>query len=316
MITNFLMAFIAAVGIFFIVISLRWRRSKANLKRIDALRRMEPSEEDIVVTGEETEFFKTLRSCGLERAVAQADLPVTAAGFIRFGIILALIAFAITYVLTAGPLVSAFVAFASIVLYIYWLHWRRDEKRLEYEESLADMCDRISAGAMLTSTLQGAMTHAADVAPDIVRDDFNYIAGQLTQTASINQAFGPIIRRRRSYSLELIAETLEVWTMRGATIPLQEVLNPLSTTIRELSAERRRMLSELSGVRRQMMLVAIAPVFFVALLRLSSPALGRIYTTPTGELIQIIAYTISAVGFLVGQRFMNSVQQFLEVEEG
>jgi Flp pilus assembly protein TadB len=314
MITNMLMAFIAAVGIFFIVISLRWRRSKAHLKRIDALRRMEPSEEALVVTEQESEFFKTLRASGLERAVAQADLPVTAAGFVRFGILLALVAFAITYVLTAGLLVSAFVAFASIVLYIYWLHWRRDERRLEYEEALADMCDRISAGAMLTSTLQGAMTHAADVAPEIARDDFNYIAGQLTQTAAINQAFGPVIRRRRSYSLELIAETLEVWTMRGATVPLQEVLRPLSTTIRELSAERRRMLSELSGVRRQMMLVAIAPVFFVALLRLSSPALGRIYTTPTGELIQIVAYTISAVGFLVGQRFMNSVQQFLEVE--
>jgi Flp pilus assembly protein TadB len=167
---------------------------------------------------------------------------------------------------------------------------------------------------MLTSTLQGAMTHAADVSPEILKDDFNYIAGQLSQTASIRQAFAPILNRRRSYALELIEETLEVWALRGATISLQDVLRPLSQTIRAISSTRKRMLSELSGVRRQMMIVAIAPVFFVVILRLSTPALAAIYSSPTGELMQIIAYSISALGFLMGQRVIMNVQKILEIE--
>ena len=312
MITNLLLAFISAIGIFIIVIAPQWAKGRRNLSRIAALR---GETEDSYMTGEEDEsFLRSLRRSGLDVAIAQADLPVTAAGFIRFGGILALAAFAVTYVMTGGLLVSAFVAFGSIVLYVYWLHWRRDEKRLEYEEALADMCDRIAAGAMLTSTLQGAMTHAAEVAPEILQEDFNYIAGQLSQTASIRSAFGSIIRNRKSYALELISNTLEVWALRGATMPLQQVLQPLSTTIREIAAERRRMASELSGVRRQMMIVAVAPVFFVALMRFSSPALARIYASPTGELLQIVAYVISAIGFLVGQRVLQGVQKILEVE--
>ena len=314
MMTNILLAFMAGVGLFIIIISLQWQKGLSNLRRIDALKRVDPEEKDASLPETEGQFFRTLKASGLEVAIGQADLPVTAAGFIRFGIMLAVMTTALVFIMTGGMIVSLFVGTGSVVLYIYWLHWRRDEKRLEYEESLADMCDRIAAGAMLTSTLQGAMTHAADVSPEILKDDFNYIAGQLSQTASIRQAFSPILNRRRSYALELIEETLEVWALRGATISLQDVLHPLSQTIRAISSTRKRMLSELSGVRRQMLIVAIAPVFFVVILRLSTPALAAIYSSPTGELMQIIAYSISALGFLMGQRVIMNVQKILEIE--
>jgi len=312
--TNLLLAFIAAIGVLVIVLSLRWPQGKSQLRRIDTLKAADMEEEELIFMDEDGQFLKTAWSRGLDAAIGQADLPVTAAGFIRFGLLLTLVGFAITFVMTGGWLVSLFVAAGSLILYIYWLHWRRDEKRLEYEEALADMCDRISAGAMLTATLQGAMTHAADVSPEILKEDFNYIAGQLSQGASIRQAIDPIIHRRKSYALELIKETLEVWALRGAAISLQDVLHPLSQTIREISATRRRMVSELSGVRRQMMIVAIAPLFFVAMLRVSSPALSNVYNSALGQIMQIVAYAISAVGFLLGQRLVMNVQKFLEIE--
>ena len=312
--TNILLAFIAAIGVLLTVLSLRWPQGQSQLRRIDMLKHAGLEDEEQVFMQEDGQFFQTARARGLDAAIGQADLPVTAAGFIRFGLLLMLVGFSLTYVMTGGWLVSVFVTAGVLVLYIYWLHWRRDEKRLEYEEALADMCDRISAGAMLTATLQGAMTHAADVSPEIMKEDFNYIAGQLSQGASIRQAFDPIIHRRRSYALELIKETLEVWALRGAAISLQDVLHPLSKTIREISGTRRRMVSELSGVRRQMMIVAIAPLFFVALLRVSSPALSNVYNSALGQLMQVVAYTISAVGFLLGQRLVMNVQKFLEIE--
>ena len=312
--TNLLLAFIAAIGVLTIVMSLRWPQGRSQLRRIDMLKSASLEEEDLLYMDQDEQFLKTAWSRGLDAAIGQADLPVTAAGFIRFGLLLALVGFALTFVMTGGWLVSLFVAAGSLVLYIYWLHWRRDEKRLEYEETLADMCDRISAGAMLTATLHGAMNHAADVSPEIMKEDFNYIAGQLSQGASIRQAFDPIIHRRKSYALELIRETLEVWALRGAAISLQDVLHPLSKTIREISSTRRRMVSELSGVRRQMMIVAIAPLFFVAVLRLSSPALSNVYSSSIGQIMQMVAYSISAVGFLLGQRVVMGVQKFLEIE--
>lgn len=311
---HFLAALITGAGIFLIIVSLRWTRAGQNLKRISALRRV--ADETIEIEPLEDDFFRSVRTRGLNATLSQADLDVTPAGFIRTGILLALVGLAVGYLVSGGFLVAAFTSAGTVILYIYWLQWRRDEKRLEYEEALADMCDRLSAGATLTSTLQGAMNHAAETAPEIVKEDFNYIASQLTQTASVKTAFNDVVKRRGSYSLALMADTLEVWSLRGATISLQEVLAPLSNTIRTIAMEGRRMNSELTRARWQLFIVAIAPAIFVLLLRLTSPAMDRMYSSPTGQIVQVVGYSIAVSGFLLGQRVMQRVRQVLEVEAG
>jgi Flp pilus assembly protein TadB len=305
-------ALIAGAGLFVTVISLRWTRAGQNLRRITALR--QSAEETMEAEPPEDDFFRSVQERGLETTLAQADLDVTPAGFIRTGILLGLLGLAFGFLVSGGIVVSAFTGVASVVLYVYWLQWRRDERRLVYEEALADMCDRISAGATLTSTLQGAMNHAAETAPEIVKEDFNYIASQLTQTASVKTSFTDVVKRRGSYSLALMADTLEVWSMRGATISLQEVLSPLSSTIRAIAMEGRRMNSELTRARWQLFIVAIAPAGFVLLLRLTSPSMDRVYASITGQIVQIAAYSIAAAGFLVGQRTMRRVRRVMEVE--
>jgi len=305
-------ALIAGAGLFVAVISLRWNRTGQNLKRITSLRRS--AEETLEVESPEEDFFRSVSQRGLDITLAQADLEVTPAGFVRTGILLGLVGLALGYLVSGGMLVSVFTAVGAIVLYVYWLQWRRDERRLLYEEALADMCDRIAAGATLTSTLQGAMNHAAETAPEIVKEDFNYIASQLTQTASVKTAFIDIVKRRGSYSLALMADTLEVWSLRGATISLQEVLAPLSGTIRAVALEGRRMNSELTRARWQLIIVAIAPAGFVLLLRLTSPSMDRVYASLTGQIVQVVAYTIAAAGFLLGQRTMRRVRRVMDVE--
>lgn len=312
--THILGALIFGVGILTITVSLRWARAGKNLKRISTLRRA--ADETIDVEAPEDDLMRSMRTRGLDATLAQADLNVTRAGFVRSGLLLVLLGVAVGYLVSGGLLVALFVGAATAVLYVYWLQWRRDEKRLEYEEALGDMCDRLSAGATLTSTLQGAMNHAAETAPEIVREDFNYIASQLTQTASVKSAFKDVVARRRSYSLALMADTLEVWALRGATISLQEVLAPLSSTIRAVAMEGRRMNSELTRARWQLAIVAIAPAFFVLLLRLTTPAMDRIYASATGQIVQIVSYTIAAGGFLLGQRTMQRVRRVMDIERG
>lgn len=54
------------------------------------------------------------------------------------------------------------------------------------------MCDRLGVGAQLYGSLKGAMTHAAEMAPEIVQGDFNTIASQITSGASIHASFEEI----------------------------------------------------------------------------------------------------------------------------
>jgi len=92
------------------------------------------------------------------------------------------------------------------------------------------------------------------------------------------------------------------------------VLAPLSGTIRAIAMEGRRMNSELTRARWQLFIVAIAPAGFVLLLRLTSPSMDRIYASMTGQIVQIVAYTIAVAGFLLGQRTMRRVRRVMEVE--
>lgn len=314
MLTSIFLSFLGAVGVFLIVLSLTHKRKPGGFDRIARLTGENEGVRQFPADPGEGPL-KTFRKQGLAAAIAQADLPVTPTGFIRVGLIIDLLAFLATFLLTGAIGVSILMGFIGLILYVQWLYQRRDGKRIEYEEALADMCDRLGVGAQLYGSLKGAMSHAAEMAPWVAKEDFVYITGQITSGASIHGAFEEVQRARRSYSLDLLVDTLAVWSKRGATIPLQQILSPLSTTIRETASERRRMHSELSGVRNQMRIVAVAPVILVALLRFSSPALAQIYASPSGELIQMAAYLLALVGFLLSTQALAKVARVLEIEE-
>lgn len=313
MLTNLLLAFITGVGILLIFLAIGIQRRPSGFERIERLSQgysagdAPPDSDD--------DFVRTLRKRGLAAAIAQAELPVTPAGFLRVGLAIALLAFLIAFLLSGALVVSVFVGVLGFVLYVQWLFQRRDSRRLEYEEALADLCDRLGVGAQLYGNLKGTVTHAAEMAPEAVKEDFSYIASQITGGASLRAAFEAVQRARASYSLDLLVDTLAVWQGRGATIPLHEILDPLSTTIRETASERKRMFAELSLVHNQMRLVAIAPLIFVGFLRFSSPAMARVYSSFLGQVVQMAAYAIALLGFVLGQRALSTVARVLEIEE-
>jgi Flp pilus assembly protein TadB len=313
MLTNLLLAFITGVGILLIFLAIGSQRKPSGFERIERLSRgysagdAPPDFDD--------DFMRTLRKKGLAAAIAQADLPVTPAGFLRVGLAISLLAFLIAFLLSGALVVSIFVGALGFVLYVQWLFQRRDSHRLEYEEALADLCDRLGVGAQLYGTMKGTVTHAAEMAPEAVQEDFSYIASQITGGANLRAAFEAVQQARASYSLDLLVDTLAVWQGRGATIPLHEILDPLSATIRETASERKRMFAELSLARNQMRLVAIAPLIFVGLLRFSSPAMARVYSSFLGQVVQMTAYAIALLGFVLGQRALSNVARVLEIEE-
>jgi Flp pilus assembly protein TadB len=313
MLTNLLLAFITGIGILLIFLALGSQQKPSGFERIERLSRGYSASE--AAPESDDDFVRALRKRGLAAAIAQADLPVTPAGFLRVGLAIALLATLIAFLLSGALVVSLFVGALGFVLYVQWLFQRRDARRLEYEEALADLCDRLGVGAQLYGTLKGTVTHAAEMAPEAVKEDFSYIASQITGGASLRAAFEAVQRARASYSLDLLVDTLAVWQGRGATIPLHEILDPLSTTIRETAAERKRMFAELSLARNQMRLVAIAPLIFVGLLRFSSPAMARVYSSFLGQVVQMTAYAIALLGFVLGQRALSNVARVLEIEE-
>jgi Flp pilus assembly protein TadB len=307
--TNYLLALCAALGIFFIVISPRiaFARKSSTVDRVSKL--MESGTEQFSKS-----FVTNVRRNGLAVALAQADLDVTPAGFYRTGLIVAAAAGAGTYVMTNGIAVAVFIGMASILMYLNWLFWRRDKKKMAYEEGLADIADAMAAGALISNTIKGAITHAASLAPEAVRDDFLTISSSIQQGATIPEAFAEAQKKRQSYSLEMLSDILYMWSIRGTSVPLSQVLGPLTKTIRRMAAARRRMESELSGKRTQMIFVAVFPFFMVFFMRSMFPGFAEVFASPFGQLIQLASYSISAGGYVLSERVLGNVRRVIDIQ--
>ncbi len=306
MFVNLFLAALMGVGVFLMVTASAWGNTRGKLTRIERLQQEE--ERPVFPT-----FVQNLRYRGLSVALEQAELPVTRAEFLRFGLLIALGVGGVTFALTGSALTPLLVGAGSLVIYTQWLFWRRDRLRLAYEEALADLCDRMATGALLFGTLEGILMHAAQLAPEAVRADFTQIAADLSARSSPEEAFRRIRAARHSQSLDLLLDTLLIWRAHGVTRPLGEILSPLRGSLREMSAERRRIEAELTLPRFQMTFVALAPVLLVILLHNLMPPLAAIYDSPVGSLIQLVAFSIAALGWMWGQRVLARVQKVLEI---
>lgn len=279
---------------------------------VDRIAKMINPEEEIDLS--KFGFWSLARMKGIRFALVQSELDVSVIGFFRTGGIVAVLTAAAVYIATTNLFVGMLMGAISIIVYVDWLHWRRDHKRLEYDSAIASMCDRLASGAQLNNTLLGAMSHANLSAPPQVAPDFQAAERTLTQGGSLTDAFAPLIARRNSYSLEMLVDALYTWSAKGTSVSLQTVLEPLAKTIREMSKEREAVEAELSGVRFRLLFVALAPIAYVMVVRGMMPAVDEVYNSFMGTVFLVIGFGISLSSYYLGERQMNGVRKALEIE--
>ena len=254
---------------------------------------------------------------GLDRALKQADLPVSKSAFVRVGLLGAAGGFALTYALLGGILTSAFASLVVSLLYIRWLFSRRDKLTVEYEEGLADAAASMAVGAQLGGgTAHGAISNAAQYAPVMVAEDLEMVSRRLVQGEDLEKAFFPVQQRRQSPMLNILVSTLIGWERHGADRPLGQVLEPLTETIRENASTRKKVTADLTGVRTQMQILAVAPFVLAAMMRFTSQDYANFYSSFWGEITMMGSFFLSFIGVVIGERMLNQVNQIMDLGEG
>jgi Flp pilus assembly protein TadB len=259
-------------------------------------------------------FADSWQAGGLSRALKQADLPIKRSAFVRVGLLGAAGGFALSYALLGGIMTSIFAALVVFLLYVRWLFMRRDKLAVEYEEGLADAAASMAVGAQLSGgTAHGAISNAALYAPEMVAEDLELVARRLVQGDSLDKAFFPIQQRRQSPMLNILVSTLVGWERYGADRPLGEVLEPMTETIRENASTRKKVTAELTGVRTQMGILAVAPFVLAALMRFTSLDYARFYSSFWGEITMMGSFFLSFAGVVIGERMLNQVNQVMDL---
>ena len=207
----------------------------------------------------------------LQRKLDQSDLGVTASEFITVALVaglgLGVVLFFLTGVATAFPLGVVIGALG------YWnfLEDRRDTRRREYQEALAEVVDILREGFGSGNSPQVALGVTAQYAPAVCRPDFEWVVTAMSLGKSPVDALRAVAELRRDVMLDRIVEALIVNLEKGGAI--QPILVILAQSVRGLAAARRRIYTAQSTTRMEARLVCVAPIVFVVMMRQTAPDL-------------------------------------------
>lgn len=223
----------------------------------------------------------------LQRKLDQADFQLTASEFLRVAFLLAVGLGIAAYVLT-GIFAAAFIgAIGGIVGYWTFLEDRRERRRREYQEALADAVDILQEAVNTKNSLESGLAVVAKHCSNVVRGDFDEIVTRISSGEGVANALRLIAKRRRDVMCDRFAEALIAYEKDGGK--LLPILQALGEAVRGLASVRRRVATAQSRIRWEARVVCLAPFVFIVILRFTAPDLQRpFYATIFGQLAMIL----------------------------
>lgn len=238
----------------------------------------------------------------LQARLDAAEFPITAGEFVSLCLGLAL-AVAVVAVFLGSPVLA--LAGVIVVPALLWQRYesRRDKARQEYDESLAESVQLMREGFSSTGAMRDALQHVARNGPDPAAADFREVWRAQAAGVSLEEAFGPIVERRRNPYLRMVAEALSLKASQGGNVG--KVLLGLETMIREQVMLRREIDAKQSQARLESVIISLAPTgFFLAikLLPWMRDYEKGFYSTLLGQIVLLVVIVFSMIAFFLAQR--------------
>lgn len=291
-----LFAFVGALGVYSIYLSLTWKPSQNLTDDIAAIQGMTPVDDQ----------KKKHRWGAIETWLSRSQLNVPISQFLISSVAWAAGGAVLLWFTTGGyTIVPILGAVIGVLLYTRWLIARRDDRLIRYEEAIADLADRLAIAAANKGSLEETLKAAVSILPEIIRPDIQAVVDQIDQSIPVLEALDDLRKRRRFVMMEILVRSLVEWRTRSAgQIPLAEILQPLSDSLRRIAFNRQQETDKLGRARNTARMAAVAPAVLVLLFRLLNPTLSRFFETIDGELL-ISLSAIMALGiFLISERWL------------
>lgn len=238
----------------------------------------------------------------LQARLEASELPVSAGEFLTACGVVAAMGAAVAIILGAPALALAGLVIGPALV---WSRYesQRDRFRQDYDNSLAECVQLIREGFSATGSFRDAFDHAVRNGPDPAAADFREVWHAHATGADLEEAFAPVLTRRRNPFLRMVAEALTLKAQEGGSIG--EVLLGLETMIREQVALRREITAKQAQARLEATIVSLAPVGFFLLLKIA-PWMreyeGGFYRSLLGQIVLVVALIFSMVAYFFSRR--------------
>lgn len=236
----------------------------------------------------------------LERRMEKAQVGLAPRAFVG-AIAGTSVAASLVAAVAFGPLVGCVAAAATPALALFWLARRAGHVQRRFSIQLADTVSLLASSVRAGHSVQQALEHVSQEAPEPTRSAFALAVREVGLGASLEDALARLVERYPSEYMELVVTAINVHSAIGGS--LAKILDGAAGTIRE----RTRMEAEVNALTAQQRysayVLALLPVFTLVGLWLISPDYLGDLLKPGGLRIALFgAAGLVLVGFIVMRR--------------
>lgn len=263
----------------------------------------------ILSTGDST-YLAGRRTTGLmerlEKLLYRARLDVSAHEFLTVAGVCGLLAGGFMFLATSSLLASG-AGFASGLLLYWMVLLQRQEKNLEsYETAMPNaLRDLRSSFRLRGLSLVKALEMVAEHGPEIVRQDFQEMAAAFSGARIDLSRLQNLMGLRGSYTLDRVAEALLQFHTTPQRIP--EILDLLIPRLRKEVSIRREMRANISGPKRELLIVVLMPFIIVFFFRFAAPDYAAFYSSMLGQILILAAWVMDVLLFILANTIVKRI---------
>ena len=205
----------------------------------------------------------------------------------------------------AGSLVFSITA-AVLLVSLPWYVLRRlaEKRRLLIEDQLADAMVSLSNAIKAGLSLAQSLDILARQSPKPICQEFLQIVGEYQLGKDLEQCLKEAKDRLRSENFALFAAALEASRQSGGR--LNETVERIATSVRELQRLERKVRSETAQARTSSVYMALAPPVILVMNHFIDPVHTRmLFTEVPGQMILCAAAILNLLAYLWARLILN-----------
>jgi len=205
----------------------------------------------------------------------------------------------------AGSLIFPVTA-AVLLVSLPWYVLRRlaEKRRLLIEDQLADSMVSLSNAIKAGLSLAQSLEILARQSPKPISQEFQQIVGEYQLGKDLEQCLREAKLRLRSENFALFAAALEASRQSGGR--LNETVERIATSVRELQRLERKVRSETAQARTSSVYMALAPPIILLMNYFIDPIHTRmLFTEVPGQLILCLAVILNLLAFFWARMILN-----------
>jgi tight adherence protein B len=205
-----------------------------------------------------------------------------------------------------GP-ISAALASVLLVCLPWWLIRRFAERRREkIEEQLADAMVSMSSGIRSGLSLPQSLDLLARQCPRPISQEFQQMCGEYQMGKPLETVLREARDRLQSENFALFAAAVDASRESGGK--LNETIERIAHSVRELQRLERKVRSETAQARQSAVYMSIAPVFILAMyyLLFDPENTAKLFTTFAGQMLLTLAAVLNLVAYWWARRILGT----------